>query len=34
MPGDAPDVILKVFAISQQGLVVVDLTTADIKPGP
>jgi len=34
MPGDPPDVILKVFAISQQGLVVVDLTTADIKPGP
>ena len=34
MPGDPADVILKVFAISQQGLVVVDLTTADIKPGP
>ncbi len=34
MPGDPGDVILKVFAISQQGLVVIDLTTNDIKPGP
>jgi hypothetical protein len=34
MPGDPPDVILKVFAVSQQGLVVIDLTATDIKPGP
>jgi hypothetical protein len=34
MPGDPGDVILKVFAISPQGLVVIDLTSADIKPGP
>jgi hypothetical protein len=34
MPGDPGDVILKVFAISQQGLVVIDLTANDIKPGP
>jgi hypothetical protein len=34
MPGDPGDVILKIFAISQQGLVVIDLTSADIKPGP
>jgi hypothetical protein len=34
MPGDPADVILKVFAVSQQGLVVIDLTTNDIKPGP
>jgi hypothetical protein len=34
MPGDPGDVILKVFAVSQQGLVVIDLTAQDIKPGP
>lgn len=34
MPGDPGDVILKVFAVSTQGLVVIDLTAADIKPGP
>ncbi|HEY2163690.1 MAG TPA: Ig-like domain-containing protein [Gemmatimonadaceae bacterium] len=34
MPGDPGDVILKIFAVSQQGLIVIDLTTADIKPGP
>jgi hypothetical protein len=34
MPGDPGDVILKVFAISQQGLIVIDLTAQDIKPGP
>ncbi len=34
MPGDPPEVILKLYAISQQGLVVIDLTAADIKPGP
>jgi hypothetical protein len=34
MPGDPFDVILKVFAVSKQGLVVIDLTSADIKPGP
>ena len=28
------DVILKVFAVSPQGLVVIDLTANDIKPGP
>jgi hypothetical protein len=34
MPGDAPGVIMKLYAVSSQGLVVVDLTAADIKPGP
>lgn len=34
MPGDAPEVVLKLYAVSQQGLVVIDLTAADIKPGP
>ncbi len=34
MPGDASDVVLKLYAVSQQGLVVIDLTAADIKPGP
>jgi hypothetical protein len=34
MPGDDPSVILKLFAVTQQGLVVVDLTANDIKPGP
>jgi len=34
MPGDPPEVIMKLFALSAQGLVVIDLTAADIKPGP
>ena len=34
MPTDDPSVILKLFAITQRGLVVIDLTAADIKPGP
>jgi hypothetical protein len=34
MPGDPPDVVLKLFAVSQDGLIVVDLTSKDIKPGP
>ena len=34
MPGDPPDVVLKLYAVSQQGLVVIDLTASDIKPGP
>ncbi len=34
MPGDPPDVVMKLFAVSQQGLIVIDLTAADIKPGP
>ena len=29
-----PDVILKLYAVSEQGLIVIDLTAADIKPGP
>lgn len=33
-PGDATCVILKLFAITTRGLIVVDLTAADIKPGP
>lgn len=34
MPGDPPDVVLKLFAVSKDGLIVVDLTSKDIKPGP
>jgi hypothetical protein len=34
MPGDDPSVILKLFALTQRGLIVVDVTQADIKPGP
>ena len=34
MAGDSPDVVMKLFAVSQQGLIVIDLTAADIKPGP
>lgn len=34
MPGDPPDVVLKLFAVSQDGLIVIDLTSKDIKPGP
>ena len=34
MPGDDPSIVLKLFAVTQQGLVVVDLTASDINPGP
>jgi hypothetical protein len=34
MPGDPPSVLMKIFAVSSQGLIVIDLTDADIKPGP
>ncbi|MGH7616732.1 MAG: hypothetical protein ACREPM_05835 [Gemmatimonadaceae bacterium] len=34
MPGDPPSVVMKLFAVGPQGLVVIDLTAADIKPGP
>jgi hypothetical protein len=34
MPGDPADVILKLYALTQKGLVVIDLTASDIKPGP
>jgi Bacterial Ig domain len=34
MPGDSPDVVMKLYAVSPQGLVVIDLTADDIKPGP
>ena len=34
MPGDDPSVVLKLFALTQRGLIVIDLTAADIKPGP
>ena len=34
MPGDDPSVVMKLYALSQQGLVVIDLTAQDIKPGP
>jgi hypothetical protein len=34
MPGDDPTIILKLFALTQRGLIVVDVTQADIKPGP
>lgn len=34
MPGDGPNVVMKLYAVSTKGLVVVDLTAADIKPGP
>jgi hypothetical protein len=34
MPGDPGNVVLKLYAISQQGLIVIDLTANDIKPGP
>jgi hypothetical protein len=32
--GDPPSVILKLFGLSQKGLVVIDVTAADILPGP
>jgi hypothetical protein len=34
MPGDNPDVVMKLYAVSPQGLVVIDLTANDIKAGP
>jgi hypothetical protein len=34
MPGDPPDVIMKLYALSKSGLIVIDLTARDIKPGP
>jgi hypothetical protein len=34
MPGDDPATILKLFALTQRGLIVIDVTQADIKPGP
>jgi hypothetical protein len=34
MPGDPANVVLKLYAVSKQGLIVVDLTANDIKPGP
>jgi hypothetical protein len=33
-PGDDPSVVLKLFGISNGGLVVINVTQADIKPGP
>jgi hypothetical protein len=33
-PGDDPSVILKLFGLSSSGLVVIDVTAADIQPGP
>jgi hypothetical protein len=34
MPGDDPSIVLKLYALSHQGLIVIDLTAADIKAGP
>jgi hypothetical protein len=34
MPGDPPSVVMKIFAVSTQGLIVIDLTAQDIKPVP
>ena len=34
MPGDPAGVILKLYALSEKGLIVIDLTANDIKPGP
>ena len=34
LPGDPPGTIMKLFGLSQNGLVVIDLTAADIKAGP
>lgn len=33
-PGDPPSVVLKLFGLSSSGLVVIDLTAADIRPAP
>lgn len=34
LPGDPPEVVLKLFGLSETGLVVIDLRATDIKPGP
>lgn len=34
MPGDSPDVILKLYGLTPAGLVVIDVTAADILPTP
>jgi hypothetical protein len=34
MPGDPPSVVMKLYAVSQKGLIVIDLTADDIKAGP
>lgn len=34
MPGDAPGVVMKLYAISTEGLIVIDLTADDIRGGP
>ena len=34
LPGDPPDVVLKLYGLSDAGLVVIDVRAADIKPGP
>jgi hypothetical protein len=34
MPGDDPSVVMKLFALTQRGLIVIDVTQADIRPGP
>jgi hypothetical protein len=34
MPGDDPSIVLKLFALTARGLIVVDLTAADFKAGP
>lgn len=34
MPGDDPSVILKLFALTVRGLIVIDVTAPDIKAGP
>ena len=33
-PNDPPGVVLKLFGVSSKGLVVVDVTAADLLPGP
>jgi hypothetical protein len=33
-PGDPPTVVMKLFGLSSTGLVVIDLTAADIRPAP
>ena len=34
LPGDPPEVILKLYGLTPGGLVVIDLRASDIKPGP
>jgi hypothetical protein len=34
LPGDPPEVVLKLYGLTSSGLVVINLTAADIKPGP